>query len=303
LLVKAALLLSEVSLFRTNPMYNTRFSPLLILFFLALPLAELGASCVDSVRFDITPASCFDQRDGRVRIDAVFGGELPFYFSIDGQNFSTNPNFDRLKADEYIIYVRDASGCITTFFAEVVEPEELKVYLRASDSIVVAGDVVTLQAEITPTNAKLAEIIWRPPFLFDNPDDLLQSVRVNDSTTFAIIVTDSLGCTARAQVFVGVEQTQLYFPNALAPGSDNDGWFTIFSGEGVREISSLQVYSRGGGMVFERKNFAPNDPLKGWNGRAKGKYVQAGVYSWLAVIEFLDGTKRHFEGTITVLPY
>lgn len=267
-----------------------------------MPSAWIWASCADSVRFDITPASCFDQRDGKVRIDTVFGGEKPFYYSIDGQNFSTNPVFDRLKADEYVIYVRDASGCITAFYALVEEPEELKVYLSASDSMVVAGDVITLHAEVTPSNASLAEIIWRPPFLFDNPESLHQTIRVNDTTTFAIIVTDSLGCTARAQVFVGVEQTQLYFPNAIAPGSDNNGWFTVFSGEGVTEIESLQVYSRGGALVFERKNFAPNDPLKGWNGRTKGKYVQAGVYSWLAIIKFLDGTQRHFEGTITVLP-
>ncbi|MCC6413828.1 MAG: gliding motility-associated C-terminal domain-containing protein [Saprospiraceae bacterium] len=284
-------------------MYCIHFRALLFLSLLAMPTVWLTASCADSVRFDISPASCYDQRDGRVRIDTVFGGEKPFYFSIDGQNFSTNPLFDRLKADEYIVYVRDASGCITSFFAQVEEPEELKVYLNVSDSTVVAGDVVTLRAEVTPEDAKLAEIIWRPPFLFDNPNNLLQTVKVNDTTTFAIIVTDSLGCTARAQVFVGVEQTQLYFPNALAPGSDNDGWFTVFSGEGVREIASLQVYNRGGGLVFERKNFATNDPLKGWNGRAKGKYVQAGVYSWLAIIEFLDGNKRHYEGTITVLPY
>ena len=291
------------SLQRTHPMNYFSFGAISMLFFLLLQPAGIKASCADSLKFDITPASCYDQRDGVVRIDSVYGGEKPFYFSIDGYNFSTNPVFDRLKANDYTIYVRDASGCITQFYVKIEEPEELKVYLNASDSSVVSGDFITLKAMVTPYNARLEEIVWRPPFLFADPENLQQTVRVNDSTTFAIIVTDSLGCTARAQVFVNVEQTQLYFPNVIAPGSDNDGWFTVFSGEGVREIASLQVYSRGGGLVFEREHFAANDPLKGWNGRAKGKYAQAGVYAWLAVIEFLDGSKRRYEGSITVLPY
>jgi hypothetical protein len=234
-------------------------------------------------------------------VSQVFGGELPFYFSLDGQNFSTNPLFDRLKADEYAVYVRDASGCVRVFFALVTEPEELKVHLQVSDTSVVAGSTVQLQALMTPENAVLEEIVWRPPFLFANPDNLQQAVQVNDSTTLAVIVTDTFGCTARAQVFVAVEQTQLYFPNAIAPGSDNDGWFTVFSGEGVREIVQLQVFNRSGGLLFEREHFGANDPLKGWNGRWRGKYVQPGVYSWLALIEFLDGSRRRYEGTVTVL--
>jgi hypothetical protein len=61
------------------------------------------------------------------------------------------------------------------------------------------------------------------------------------------------------------------------------------------------VYSRNGSLVFERENFPPNDPLKGWNGRCRGKVVQSGVYPFLAVLEYRDGQKKSFQGSITVI--
>lgn len=259
------------------------------------------ADCVDSVRWSVEPVQCNGLRNGFLYIDSVFGGNPPYYFSLDGQSFSTRPTFDRLAAGEYTLRVKDDSGCVREWSVLMTEPEFLQVKLHTTDTLVVAGAAFSLFAEVVPPQVTLQSIEWRPPDLFIHSNTLVQRLSITQTTTFAIEVQTPGGCIARDQVTVQVEDANLYFPNVIKPGSNQDAYFTLFAGEGVASIVILQIYSRSGGLVFERQAFVPNDPLKGWNGRANGKAVQSGVYPWRAVIEYLDGRVRQFNGSVTVV--
>ncbi len=259
------------------------------------------ADCVDSVHLDIHSVQCHGLRNGIVRVGKVFGGEKPFFFSIDNQSFSTNTVFDHLWPGAYTLYVRDASNCVREWAFTVPEPEELKVYLFAERDTVTAGQPFGLKAVVTPESTQLISISWRPPNIFLRQDTLIQTVRISEATTFAVEVNTSDGCLARDQRTVEVKKAALYFPNAIKPGSNQDAYFTVFAGEGVSRIVDMQVYSRGGGLIFERHDFQPNDPLKGWGGRWQGRYVQPGVYLWTAVIEYSDKSRERFQGSVTVI--
>ncbi|HRI60069.1 MAG TPA: gliding motility-associated C-terminal domain-containing protein, partial [Saprospiraceae bacterium] len=256
------------------------------------------AGCVDSVRLEIKSVQCFGLRNGVVHVDTVFGGEKPFFYSIDGQSYSTNPTFDHLWPGDYILYVRDASNCVRQWPVRVSEPEELLVHLFSGKDVTAAGESFELKAVVTPEGISLQAIEWRPPDLFQRQDTLVQSVQISETTTFAVEVQTKDGCIARDQATVEVEKTNLYFPNVIKPGSNQDAYFTLFAGTGIARIVKMQVYSRGGGLVFERQDFAPNDPVKGWNGRWQGKYVQPGVYPWSTVVEYQDGKQEMFRGTV-----
>lgn len=259
------------------------------------------ASCVDSVQIKIRSVQCYGLRNGAIIIDTVYGGEKPFYYSADGLTYSTRPLFEDLWSGNYTIYIRDASGCIHVKSAFVPEPEDLIVKIFTTDTLVERGVAVKLRAEVTPDNTALRAIFWRPPYLFDTPNELEQTIRLSESTAIAIEVQDLHNCIARDQININVDQTNVYFPNAIKPNSNSDAYFTAFAGEGVSKVLNLQIYNRAGGLVFERQNFPPNDPLKGWNGRSKGKYAQPGVYPYIAVIEYLDGRKKAFQGSVTVI--
>lgn len=263
--------------------------------------AAAQPACIDSVRLEIQPVQCYGLRNGGIVIDKVYQGTPPYYFSLDGVSYSTRPEFDRLWAGEYVLYVRDAQGCQWQQTVQVPEPEELQVQLSVSDDTVTIGQPFTLRAEVVPEGWPLAEISWRPPSLFVTQDTLAQTLSLSQSTVFALEIRDLNDCPARDQIAVTVEKSNLYFPNAFEPGSNQNSWFTVFAGEGVRQVTSLKVFNRAGGLVFERQSFAPNDPLKGWNGRWRGKLVQSGVFLWVAVIEYLDGHEEPFSGTVTVL--
>jgi hypothetical protein len=132
-------------------------------------------------------------------------------------------------------------------------------------------------------------------------DTLAQTVSISETTTFAIEIQTPGGCIARDQVTVIVKKANVFIPNVIKPGSNQDAYFTVFAGEGVTRIVTMQVFSRGGGLVFERHDFQPNDPLRGWNGRWQNKYVQPGVYPWQVVVEYLDGRQESFRGDVTVV--
>ncbi len=259
------------------------------------------AGCVDSIRLEVKSVQCYGLRNGVVRVDTVFGGEKPFFYSLDGHSYSTNPTFDHLWPGDYVLYIRDASNCVRQWPVTVTEPEELLVQLFTGKEVITAGESLELKAVVTPEGVSLQAVEWRPPDLFQRQDSLLQSVQISETTTFAVEVQTKNGCIARDQATVVVEKINLYFPNIIKPGSNQDAFFTVFAGEGIRRVVTMQVYSRGGGLVFERRDFAPNDPIKGWNGRWQGKYVQSGVYPWSVVVEYQDGKQELFRGSVTVV--
>jgi hypothetical protein len=249
----------------------------------------------------VEPVQCYGLRNGTITIKKIFGGLAPYYYSIDGQSFSTNPTFDYLWAGNYTLYVRDGSGCVKTQELALSEPPELIVRLLAEDSSIVAGMPVSVRALISPETANLQSIEWRPPALFQQQGVLQQQLSLSESTNLAIELVDQNGCYARSYLSIEVAETSIYIPNAIKPGSAQDAYFTVYAGDGVKRVVYLKVYSRFGAVIFDGTNFAPNDPLKGWNGRWRNQKAQPGVYLWLAAVELLDGKIKHFKGTVTVV--
>jgi hypothetical protein len=257
--------------------------------------------CPDSVSLNIHSVQCYGLRNGIIEVDTVFGGVRPFYFSIDGQTFSTNPTFDRLWPGVYTLYVRDDSGCVKTQVVTVPEPEELKVELFATKDSVAAGGTVGLQAIVTPGDVPVSAIEWRPPLMFQTQDTLAQIARILENTDFAIEIRTPGGCVARDQVTVAVKKANVFIPNVIKPGSNQDAYFTVFAGEGVARVVMMRVFSRSGSLLFEKYNFEPNNPIIGWGGRWRDRYVQPGVYPWQVTVEYLDGRQEFFRGDVTVV--
>lgn len=259
------------------------------------------ASCVDTVLLNVKPVQCFGLRNGVIEVTEVHGYYPPYYFSLDGQTFSTRPVFDLLWAGEYLLHVRDSTGCVKVFPVMVPEPEELKVDLDVNDNSIKAGEEFQIKATVYPPTTQLTAILWRPPSLFPNQNQLVQTVSVAEDTDFAIEIRNANGCIARDNLSVTVEQINLYVPNAFSPGSNQNNYFTLFSGEGIKRVVYLQVYGRSGHLIFENRNFQPNDPLMGWNGKWRNRLAPPGYYVWMAEVEYLDGSRERLKGGVALV--
>ena len=67
-------------------------------------------------------------------------------------------------------------------------------------------------------------------------------------------------------------------PNAFTPNNDNLNDYFYPLTRGIKSITRFSIYNRFGKLVFEAKNFPPNDKAFGWNGRIKNADQPTAVF-------------------------
>lgn len=133
------------------------------------------------------------------------------------------------------------------------------------------------------------------------PDELFQAegkkFRAPGSHTLRL--SSVYGCDSI--VVLQLALYQVYCPSAFSPNGDgiNDS-FILMGGKDLELISSLRVYDRWGGMVFERKSLLPA-MQEGWDGTVKGQPSPAGIYAFTAVVKMDDSRERPISGTVQLI--
>jgi hypothetical protein len=124
------------------------------------------------------------------------------------------------------------------------------------------------------------------------------------STEYRIVARDADGCAAEDVLQVTVSRRRdIFVPNALMPDAalSANRFFTLYSSGGVRAIELLQVFDRQGRTVFEKRNFPPDQPSAGWDGRMDAEEAPVGVYFWHALVQYTDGRVEKMTGDVTLL--
>lgn len=64
----------------------------------------------------LTTSTCKHKSEGTIKIleSKISGGEAPYTFSIDGENFATSSTFRNLKKGDFTIQIKDNNGCVDT---------------------------------------------------------------------------------------------------------------------------------------------------------------------------------------------
>jgi gliding motility-associated-like protein len=103
------------------------------------------------------------------------------------------------------------------------------------------------------------------------------------------VVSDS-GCVFSDSLTVGVDCKNAYImmPKAFSPNDDNlNDWFyprTI----GMKSIVRFTIFNRQGQVIYEARNFPPNNKENGWNGKFKG--VNQPMNTYIYTIETICET-------------
>ena len=120
---------------------------------------------------------------------------------------------------------------------------------------------------------------------------------------YVLSVTDTNGCTFTDDILIRVRNdVRVYVPNVFQPGDATNGMFYPFAKEGaVKEVLSFHIYDRWGDMVFEKRQFLPNDANSGWDGSHQGKPVNPATFVWTAKVEFINGDVIDLNGDITIV--
>lgn len=112
------------------------------------------------------------------------------------------------------------------------------------------------------------------------------------------VALDTLtGCYSTDTLIIQViEREAIWIPNTFSPDGDgvNDYWAFSF-GEHILGPTNLKVFNRWGELLFES-----NEKHITWDGRHKGREVQAGIYVYLIVYKD-QGKEYKVQGMVNVL--
>jgi gliding motility-associated-like protein len=92
-----------------------------------------------------------------------------------------------------------------------------------------------------------------------------------------------------------------FVPNTFSPNGDGQNEVFYPRGSGLFRIKSMLVFNRWGQVVFEKRDFAPNDQSAGWTGTFKGQKASADVYIYMMEILCDNNTVIPVKGNVTLL--
>jgi gliding motility-associated-like protein len=252
--------------------------------------------------FNTIDVSCFGDQNGLIEILNITGGTPPYLYSFNGSPFSDNPVLDNLNGGNYDFVLTDANGCTTGETISIYEPPSINVS-AGPDHKIELGESVELDGFVFPiTNQNIS---WSPSDSLSCTNCIEPIANPTSTTTYTLTVIDSItGCTIIDEVLVEViKNRNVFIPNVFTPNGDgSNDLFTIFTGNGVREILDFKVYNRWGALVYEANHIYPaNHQIFGWDGYFKGKLMNDAVFTWYAEVDFLDNEVILYKGDVTLV--
>ena len=129
---------------------------------------------------------------------------------------------------------------------------------------------------------------------FDGPHEYANS----GLYTVTLDIFTSTGCYDQTSNTIRIPSPYyFYIPNSFTP--NEDGKNDIFKpyGYGMNpEKYEMSIFERTGRMVFHTDNYE-----QGWNGMDNGKPAPFGAYAYVIKTERMDGEKKEYTGTVTVI--
>lgn len=233
------------------------------------------------------------------------GGQPPYEYSVNGQDYFGMEGFANLTEGEYYqLRIRDAAGCTTTqsnFFWPTAtrRPARLPTFVPQE----LAGSATVTPDYFVPLD-QIAAYRWYPADLFDCPGCASPTVSAPRSQTISLAIDNIYGCTDSLVTFVAVDgRVPVFVPNVFTPDGDGQNDFVpVYANPlQVERIISYRVFNRWGAQLWEDKDFAPNDARRGWDGTLNGRLLNEAVYTWTVEVLLTTGETQQESGTVVLL--
>ncbi len=233
------------------------------------------------------------------RISFSGGGLGPFLYSIDGgANFVQNGTFSGLQPAIYQTVVQDADGCeqTTTFDLPAII---LPVISLETSATIAAGDSIQLNALVNIPESAIASIIWSGGAGLSCTDCLDPVAKLGMEMAYQLVIKTIEGCadTAYIALFVKADGGNIFVPNTFSPAGESDNkLFRVFTDAQI-SLFKMGIFDRWGSSLF-----VSEDITQGWDGTAKGKLLNPGIYIYFIEVEIVKANgekeKRLLKGDV-----
>ena len=188
-----------------------------------------------------------------------------------------NPIASPKQSTTYTVTLADSAGCFSS-------STQVNVFVKSLPTVDAGPDKSYPYNEnysLTPLYSNnVRSYLWTPSELLTCSSCPVPNGIATHSQTYTVTVTSDSGCIASDQVniFVECNGASLLLPTAFTPNNDNLNDYFYPVTRGIQRIIRFAIYNRGGQLVYEAKNFAPNHGFAGWDGRFKGAPQNAAAY-------------------------
>jgi gliding motility-associated-like protein len=239
---------------------------------------------------------------GEIEVNQILGGTPPFEYSLNGIETNNEGFFSNLEAGQYTVSVLDALGCQAAQTISLDSLSDMTLDLQA-EVILNYNDQHQIFLESNRLEEEIAWVQWSPENQLSCTQCLHPWITAHESEELQVQIEDMYGCQAEAVLRLIVElNPQIFIPNIFSPNGDgiNDRFFPN-AGPTVVNIPRMMLFDRWGNLLFEQRNFPPNAPQMGWNGRYKGELLDPAVFAYLIEVELVTGEILTFSGDVTLV--
>ncbi|MBK7232013.1 MAG: gliding motility-associated C-terminal domain-containing protein [Saprospiraceae bacterium] len=241
------------------------------------------------------------ESQGSLQVLGLVGGHGGYQYSLDGINYTSNPDFRSLTPGQYQLFVKDAAGC------EFIKPFELiklpEVVTDISPILELElGEQEQLNLSINLDPTRIMSIHWAPSVGLSCTNCQNPIANPLETTDYIVTVIDENGCQSVSRIRVIVKTPKIFVPNVFSPNGDvlNDLVWVHGPENEVIEIRQFSIFDRWGNQVFMNQNFYPNQADQGWDGTFKGTKCLPGVYVYYVKAETINGKFLTLEEDITL---
>lgn len=232
------------------------------------------------------------------------GGTPPYLYTVDGQNFVDQSLFDELEVGEsYNLTILDANDCRTetdllmpALYQRMVDlPTEKRVKFGEEHQIVPLLNI---------PESLVANIRWVPDHNLSCADCLEPVHTALENEVYSLRIINQFGCRDDIDIAIIIDPgVDVYLPSAFSPNGDEiNDYFVVYANDvQVEKVLSFRIFDRWGGLMFEEKDFPPNESQYGWDGSFRGQQMDAGVYVYFVQLQLSNGNQEILEGSVALL--
>jgi gliding motility-associated-like protein len=229
------------------------------------------------------------------------GGDGSFTYSINGGiTFSADSVFTDLAPGTYQLVIQSSEGCEDS--TQIVLPTIANVSIQLPAAVQIElGNEVLLQPLLNLPSSSLATIEWTPSAGLSCTDCLTPLASPVTTTAYQLLAGSTDGCFDTAQLIVQVRTAgDIYVPTIFHAGGPWENATFYPHTELTVTSYQLQIFDRWGGLMY-----LTNEVIRGWDGKANGKWQEPGVYTYLIEMEVVNRAGKREErvlvGDVTLI--
>ncbi len=211
-----------------------------------------------------------------------------------------SPTASPLSTTTYTATLSDSVGCFTSSVDVIVHIKTLPTVDAGPDKFYPYNSAFT----ISPVYGNnIVSYLWAPGDQLNCTTCTAPSGIITQKQTYTITVTSDSGCVAKDEItiFVECKDANLLLPNAFTPNNDNlnDIYYPLT--RGISTILNFSIFNREGQLIFQKKNFPPNDKSYGWNGTFKGQRPSTAVFVYVLEALCDSGERLSKRGSLVLI--